>query len=261
MQRLQKSYPIFTYLAYMWLISGFGLGIFCLPGHSRVVISNLPILVLGGIASFTGLYAYNKAISLQPNLGYIEAVSGIRVVITFLVSLILFDAEFQWIQVGLMAGILIGVFLVSDSPRERKDGGTAWILWATISGLLIALVIVSTKIASAGGVSSAAITSVILLIAGIFYIVAARFRRDSLQFQGEMPVLILAVLGTVFGNVSAFSSFAMAPNLAYPVVISNSRIIVLYVISLFTGADSLQPRKAAGVLITTICVAIFSFAF
>src|SRR5262245_27056164 len=78
-QRLQKHYPVTTYVTYVWLGAALLIGLlFVRPVDFASITANIIPLVLAGITSFFGIYAYNQSIKMQNNIGYIEAVIAVR---------------------------------------------------------------------------------------------------------------------------------------------------------------------------------------
>ena len=262
MKKLQASYPITTYMTYIWLGGAIALGVLFVRPTPYLSLTNLGVLAVGSVASWAGMYSYNLAIKHQPNLGYIEALSSTRIIIAYCVSLIFFNAVPDVFKLLAIIGLVFGVVIVTSSRGSHKQQeGKIWILWAALSGVLFAVVITCTKIVMAGGLDSYTTTAGILLGAGLIYISSATLNHVSLKLSGGTLIIGLAIVFAVVGNVFAFNSFGKAPNMAYPVAISNSRIILLYLIAIVTGSDRLEFSRAIGVILAFICVALFSFDF
>lgn len=262
MQKLQASYPITTYMAYIWLGGAITLGILFARPTPYLTLTNIGILAVGGVASWAGMYSYNLAIRYQSNLGYIEALTSTRVVITYFVSLLFFNAILDVPKLIAIIGLVIGVVMVTGSQnRDKPKDRNFWVLWAALSGVAFAVVITCTKVVLARGLDTYTTTAAILLGAGLIYISSAVLNHTSLKLSGGTLTISLAIVFAVAGNVFAFTSFGKAPNLAYPVAISNSRIILLYLIAVATRSDKLESWRAIGVILAFVCVALFSFDF
>ena len=96
MQKLQETISIRVYMTYIWTGAGTVLFIIYLKNeYIPLLIKNLPILILGGLASWAGTYTYNLAIRYQANLGYVESLSSVRLAILFCVSILYLDSEFR----------------------------------------------------------------------------------------------------------------------------------------------------------------------
>lgn len=255
MQRLQKSYEISVYMAFVWTGAGVLLCLFFLRTENLpLLIRYCPILVLGGIASWAGMYAYNLAIQVQSNLGYIEAISSIRVVIIYGVSIIFLNTGFELIKLLSLTCVVIGVFLVTGIQDSSTAKNRVWIFWGFLSAIMFAILIICSKLALSNGLSAPLVTAAILFIAGLIYAISAYFTTQKFSLSNDFPVLLLTIALAAIGNVAYFNSFNSATNLAYPVVISNTRIIILYAAALIMGHDKLRKLQALGVIITFIGV-------
>ena len=121
--------------------------------------------------------------------------------------------------------------------------------------------ITCTKVVLTRGLDTYTTAAAILLGAGLIYISSAVLNHTSLKISGGILTISLAIVLAAAGNVFAFTAFGKAPNLAYAVAISNSRIILLYLIAVLTHSDKLEFSRAIGVILAFVCVALFSFDF
>lgn len=256
-QRLQKTYSIQVYLFYAWMIPSISLGILSLPAHGIPLswVTIIP-LVLAGVASYIGNGSYNLSISRQPNLGYVESLSSIRIALTYIFSLFYLSSEFNWIRLVALVGVTLGVVIVAGRKTSASNASvqSGWATSGIIAGVMFAVLAVTSRFAFANGVDSIAGTSVILLIAGLLYGGEAIVRKRELKPSKDVLILILVgILGTV-GNAALFDSYSRAPNLAYTTAISSSRMILLYLLSLAKGSDKLDLIRATGIVVTFISV-------
>ncbi len=251
MKRLQKTYPIVVYMAYVWLGSATTLGILFVRPTENLTITNGLLLIVAAFASWAGMYAYNLAIKQQPNIGYVEVLSSTRVIIVYCVSLLFFDAGFELTKLLATVVAIGGVLLVTDfrSPGDQVSGKT-WMLWAALSGLMFALLIVCVKVVAMRGLDVRAATAILLFISGLMYIVSAIGSGMSLKIVGDMPTILLVIAISAVGNAALFMSYNSAPNLAYPTAINNSRMILLYLAALVTRSDQPKLSKTIGIVLT-----------
>jgi uncharacterized membrane protein len=257
MQRLQKTNEIRNYMAYIWTGAGILILLLYLKSvHIPNLVQQAPILIMGGIASWAGMYAYNLSVRYQPNLGYIEALSSIRVVIVFFVSIIFLDAEFELYKLLALVGIVIGVTLVTGVQDTGVSQNKLWVLWAIVSGVMFSVLIICSKFVFSSGVISPLVTASILIIAGFIFIISANKSLLDFNFSNDTFVLVLAIACSTIGNLAYFRSFNSAPNLAYAVAISSTRMILLYGMALILGNDKFQKLRTVGVIITFIGVVL-----
>ena len=260
-QRLQRHYPINTFMTYAWLGATVALALlFLRPEHLEAIARNWLALVLCGITSMTGNYAYNRAIRLQSNIGYVEAVMSWRLTITFVYSILLLSAPFEALRLAGIVFVALGVLAVSGAWRMRaKDLSLAWLSWALLGGLSFALVSIFARFANDDGVSGEVSLIVVLLVAGIGFLGGALAEGSSLRVSARHSHLILAVIAcAVLGNAALFVAYAKAPNLAYAIAIDNSRIIILYLAGLVMFRSSWGRAQAIGIALTCAGVLLLS---
>ena len=252
-QRLQRHYAINVFMAYAWLGSTVALALlFLRPADMDALARNMGWLVLTGIGSMAGNYAYNRAIRLQGNIGYVEAVMSWRLIITFFYSLALLAAPFEPLRLGGIILIVAGVLAVSGAWQMRgKDLSIAWFGWALLGGFAFALVSIFVRFANDDGLSGEVSIVVVLLVAGLAFVGGAIAEGSDLRVSPRHSHLILAVIVcAVVGNAALFVAYAKSPNLAYAIAIDNSRIIILYLVGLAMFGATWSRAKMVGIVLT-----------
>ncbi|MCY3780921.1 MAG: DMT family transporter [Chloroflexi bacterium] len=252
-QRLQKHYPINTFMTWAWLGATVVLAaLYLRPEHIDPIIRNFVPLALSGITSMAGNYAYNRAIRLQGNIGYVEAIMSWRLILTYIYSLILLGAGFDQLRLAGMILIISGVIAVSGAWRMKTtDLKLAWLGWALLGGLSFALVSIFARFATDDGVTPEVSLIIVLLVAGLCFLGGAISEKSSLKIKLTHSHLIIAVIVcAVVGNAALFVAYAKSPNLAYAIAIDNSRIIILYLIGLAMFNQSWSRAKAIGIALT-----------
>ena len=260
-QRLQKHYPINTFMSWAWLGGALVLALlFLRPAHLDAIARNILPLVLSGLASMVGNYAYNRAIRLQGNIGYVEAIMSWRLVITYVYSLLLLSAAFEQLRLAGMVLIIAGVLTVSGAwCMKSADLKLAWLSWALLGGLSFALVSIFVRFANDDGVSGEVSLIIVLLVAGIGFVAGAIGEKSSLKVKPAHSHLIIAVIAcAVLGNAALFVAYAKSPNLAYAIAIDNSRIIILYLIGLVMFSQTWSRAKAAGIALTFVGILLLA---
>ena len=245
-QRLQRLYPVRAYLTYVWLGAAALLAVvFLRPADLPSIRDNIVPLVVAGLSSWGGIYTYNRAIKLQTNIGYIEAVVALRIAVVYVFSLWAFSAVFDLQRLLGIICILLGMFAVMGTQKfDLSEFRRGWLGWALAGGMFFALLTVAARYATDGGVSAEVVTVVVLLIAGVLFLVSCRMDGTSLRIQRpHLGVLLAAIVFATVGNAAEFISFKTAPNLAYPSAIDNSRIIILYVVGLLLFSESCNGSR------------------
>lgn len=252
-QRLQKHYAINSFMAYAWLGAAALLAALYLRPHQfDAVARNILPLALSGLTSMAGNYAYNRAIRLQANIGYVEAIMSWRLLLTYVYSLLLLHAAFDELRLAGMILIAAGVLAVSGAWRMKaRDLRIGWLSWALLGGLCFALNSIFARFATDDGVSAEVSLIIVLLIAGFFFLGGAIAQKSTLRVKLAHSHLIIAVIMVAaLGNAALFIAYAESPNLAYAIAIDNSRIIILYLVGLVMFSQSWSRAKAIGIALT-----------
>lgn len=251
-KRLQQYVKIEVYLFYAWLISSFVIGLIYIPKY-RVPIDGVFIIIVlvAGFLSWIGNYAYNYSISMKPNMGYIEALSSSRIGITFVASILFFSAKFELIRAIGLVGLTIGCYLVtSQSKKGETTIKRTWVIWSLLSGLCFAFLAILSKVTSFINIQVPIFTSLFLFVASFFYLATCLQKKYSILVPiKHFPLMLLSSVFAVFANLLLYSSYELAPNLAYPVAISNGRIILLFIFSLITGKENINNQKIVGIVL------------
>ena len=260
-RRLQKFYPINSFMSYIWLGAALVLSLLFLRAeHLEAIGRNILPLVISGITSMTGNYAYNRAIHRQGNIGYIEAVMSWRLVLTYVFSLIVLNAAFDVLRLGGVALIAAGVLAVSGAWRMNlKDLSLDWVGWSLAGGLSFGLSSIFARFANEDGVPGEVSLIIVLLVAGVVFLAAALREKSPLKIDLSHGWLMLATIAiAALGNGALFVAYARAPNLAYAVAIDNSRIIILYLVGLAMFSETWMRTKAAGIALTFVGILLLS---
>ena len=256
-QRLQRTYAIPVYMAYVWIGAGSLIGILFVKPGQAVTLQHALLLVAAAMSSWIGMYAINSAIRRQPNMGYTDAVSSLRLGLMYGVSLWLFGAAFEPLKLVLIVGAATGAVMVIG--LQRGDGGRrsmVWVAWTLAAVLFCVLLFVCTRWVAISGMDVRMATAIIMWLAGLMYVGQSVRGGACLKPNRAGRLILLTILASTIGNAAYFSSLATAPNLAYTDAIGNLRIVLLYLMALLLGADRPQRLKAAGVMLTFGCAVL-----
>ena len=267
-QKLQKLYPITTFMTYVWLGAALLLSlIFLRPSDFELIKTNIVPLVLAGLTSFFGIYAYNQSIKVQNNIGYIEAVISIRTAITFVFSIIAFNAPFDTLKLLGVLTITIGVLAVAEAfpiqnKRKRETDSPSrlgWLGWTGIATAMFTLMPIFLRFATDNGARAEVSLVVVLVVAGVLFALWGRAAKTSFKIeQQHLTLILLAIVVATIGNAADFISFQKTPNLAYAIAISNTRMIILYILGMVLFAEKLQSLKAIGIILTFVGVILLA---
>jgi drug/metabolite transporter (DMT)-like permease len=267
LRRLQKTYPIPVYMAYVWLSAGVLIGLMFIRSTDQIAPGNMLLILGAAVGSWAGMYGVNKAFRMQPNIGYVDAVGTLRLGLIYGLSVLLFGAFFEPIKLLLVGGTILGVVLIvgleGHPPHETSAGrphcaseSRLWVVWVLFSVLCFTMLFVCIRLATAQGMDARVATSLVMLIAGGMYVASALRNGMSLSLSRDWHMVALTSVFSTIGNIAFFSSLTMAPNLAYTDAIVNLRVVILYSVALLIGADRLRPVKALGVALTFGCAVL-----
>ncbi|MGB1286482.1 MAG: hypothetical protein ACPG7F_08120 [Aggregatilineales bacterium] len=271
-QQLQKHYPISVFMTLVRLGSGTLLAFFFLrPDDIPLLTQFAPHLILSAFCSWAGTYAYNRAIRAQDNIGYVHAVLGAQTALSYGYSLLFLNASFEWLRLGGVITLTAGALLVSGVlqqsqhvPDEKNaqssvSGVPVWFLWALLAAILFTIMTIFVRYTTDNGVASQDALAIILLITGVLFLGGCFQTGQSLSIAAaHRPLLIGAILLAAIGNLLEFFSYENTPNLAYTIAISNTRMILLYIIGLWMFSQKVQLLRAAGIALAFIGVMALS---
>jgi drug/metabolite transporter (DMT)-like permease len=261
LQRLQNTYPIDVYLFFVWLGTTLAFS-YALPdalGHITLGLGI--ILFFTGIVNWFANYAYNVAISRQPNLGYVEAASSVRVLLLYVVSLVWFEERVEFVRVMACLGIIVGIFIIrGPSPNPYGTVKKGWLPWAIISGITLGLMIIGNRYANDHGLTPSMALSIWLIPATALYGASSIIKGYKLKLKWDKSVLVLmlAIAAYVVANIGLFGAYSSAPNLAYPTVINNSRLILMYVASLVITSEKMSIKSIMAMLLTLASIVMLA---
>jgi uncharacterized membrane protein len=217
------------------------------------------MIVTGGCATWLGNYSYGISIKKQPNLGYVEALSSIRIGLTYFSSILFWDGEFRLIKLFALVGLTFGILAVTnDSNQKDQRISTLWWIWGLLAGLMFALMAILSKVLSERGLNSTASIALFLGVAAIINL-SISIKNSTLVFPYNRKVyIVLAVIFAAVGNYTLFWSYQIAPNLAYPIAISSTRVLLLYIVSLISRADKFDLKRGLGLAVACISTILLS---
>jgi hypothetical protein len=219
------------------------------------------------------MYTYNLAIRTQRNLGYIEVVSGLRVALVYVYSLLFLGSSLDVVRLTAIAAAVAAVVVIAFTRSPSALGSplsatptVSWSVWALVSAVSFATLMVTIRAAADRGTSAYAATFWILLIAGLMF-VAQRLalsgrERNSVAREGQARmtagatavVLIMTAAAACIGNAALFRSNADAPNLGYPSAISGGRVVILYFVAVFMGHSKLRWIQLGAVVLMVVSI-------
>lgn len=279
MQKLSRTVKIENYMAACWLGAGLVLVFFAVPDLPTLVQPEALLVLPAAAASWLGMYSYNRALSTQSNIGYVEAISSCRVLLLYFASILIVmhgPPEVEPIKLLAVALTVLGVFLTISSTRRDKlpapapdaDGSTGthartkWFGWSVLSAVAFAtLILLTASIVMSGG-DIVAVSGAVLIVSGILFAIHSGVSAKTLLpycgLRGHGTLLIATIVVASAGNLMLFSSSTLAPNLAYASAIAAARVALLYLYSIIFHLGNLSPAGLSGTLLLFVAVILLT---
>lgn len=255
MKKLQRHYPINQYMTYTWFIAG---SLLCLSfvRLSSVTLITLFMLAGAGLFSWLGMLGYNLAIRGRVNIGYVDAISNLRTVLLYFFSILFFQADYDALRFIALVLALLGILIVGFPKKKiETPNDLNWIFWSFFSGLSFVVFALLSKAAIVNGANPNVAAAIVIFVSGLFFLIPS-FAQKSFKLPRKAHFFI--VLFTIFciylGNRLLFLSYDLAPNLAYPAIISNTRMVYLYLLSILFLGEKVDRIKLVGIIMIFIAI-------
>lgn len=263
---LSKRFPIPPYMFYVWFGAAALLAMVYGGQLSHVRPGSARWLVVAGMASWAGTYAYNLGVRREENLGYVEAIVSLRAVMVYCFSVAVSTNVEVSAGKGLaVVGTILAVALISSGRQSAECSAdpnplffNLGLAWCLISALMYALLIVATRYALEAGTSAEIATFWILAVSAACFLVNSVVRGQAKYFVTVVKiapglVLLTASTGAV-GSVSLYAAVGLANNPGLPAAVTNSRFALLYVTSVLWAGATFRLDKLAGVTLMIVSV-------
>lgn len=226
-----------------------------------VSISQFAIIILTALGwSYLGNYFSQRGILYAPNPGYSLVIQKSYVILTTLISVILFSSEISIQKVVAVLLIILFAGVISISGKKKEAQGK-WILFSLGAHLCFAFGSLMSKHFLNLGWSPYLYLFYITLTVSLLSIFEAKKKKVSLKLNKKQLMLILIIgLASVFFNLFMQFAYGSAPNPGYVVAINTSSILALTLLSAYLYKDDLSRQKLIGVLGVTVGLLLLIFS-
>lgn len=208
------------------------------------------ILIFAVVFTQLGTILANKAITLSKNPGYPVAVTRTNVLITTLISVLIFNSYLNWITFSAVLVITFSSFLFVDySKKEIHKSNNLWLWYALVSGVLTSGYALGSKFF---------INQNIPLLTRMFYAFFMMsfvqvgdliVSKTKIQFKRFDLILFLGLGVSIFlFNIFAQLAFENAPNPGFVNAFLAASIIPTTFLAAYFFKDELNKRKVLGAL-------------
>jgi drug/metabolite transporter (DMT)-like permease len=224
----------------------------------------LVIIAIAGILSYIGNVADFTAVIKAPNPGFADAIKSSNILLTLLLSMLLFHSQFSFGKLLGAVFIIIGIaLLVVDKKSALKNEKTSssWKILAVTAAICFSIVTLFMKKLTQLNFGALEIGLFTSGIAFIFTLVSGRKEiRDCFADKEKtkifLPIVFLASIFSLVAGIFNVKGIALSPNPGYHDAIRNSRILFATLISVPLLGAAMDKKKFLGVLIILIGMAI-----
>lgn len=229
---------------------GFLFWIFYEPQYLKVDFDSLLKLTITSVIFIqVGTILTIKAISLSNNPGYPVAITRTNVLITALVSVILFNSPLTWIKFLAILIIFFFSLLILDFSNKSSHSKNVWFWYALLAGVLTSGYALSSKYFINEGIP---------ILTRLFYAFAAMAFVQGLNlvikkpkvnlFKIDYVLLFIIGVSTFIFDIFAQIGFQYAPNPGYVNAILTTSIVPTTFFSAVFFKDELNLKKIIGLI-------------
>jgi len=214
---------------------------------------------LGSLFIWAGNVMLLKSIKSSPNPGYTVLIGKSYVILTVLLSPILFGSMLTLKSLVLIGFILFFMSLILIEKKNSKQlAKSEWILPAFLAFLfwgIMSLLLISMK-------NSSLTTEVIIMYLSIFssLIIGVEMIFRKVPFKpvkSHSPWLVILGLVGLFFNVMIMAGYKVAPNPGYMDAVNASSVAAITLFSSLIFKDEITLKKAIGIGGVIFCLILF----
>lgn len=247
----KQKIPISFYSITLFLIPSFIYFFLAhLNGVSLLVPVNyfLLIILAAFFWSYLGNFFSQKAILLASNPGYSLILQKSYAVLTTVIAVFLFDAQFSWQKLIAIFSILFFAFLIASTPKKQQNKNKTWVYFSLLTNLCLAFGSLISKYFLNLGLDP----FVYLFYINVFVTVLNffDFKKQKITINLSKRQILLVIMIGIFQAIFNFfmqTAYKFAPNIGYVAGINVSSIMTVTFLSAFLFKDELSKLKIFGI--------------
>ena len=201
--------------------------------------------------SYLGNLMSLKSIEVAPNVGFSLTLSKSYVVLTTLVSVVLFHASLSWLAIAAIICIIgfSAVISIDPKPSTNPDIHPRWLPLAIGAFFSWGLLSLSSKYLYTIGVTVFERLLISMSIVSLIILTEIYIQKKSWKQLTRIQWWCLGIIGLAGASFNYFMQVALtsAPNIGYVNAINASSLCVVTLLSAWFFGDQLTFRKIIGV--------------
>ncbi len=241
----------------MFLIPFFIFASFGIITHQNFTISfNQFIVILSASIFFSYLGNTFSVLSIEyaPNPGYSLIISKSYVVLTTLVSVILFHSELSLKNtIAILFIIVFSTLIMLSQKTAKKTVNRLWLPLSIGSFFCWGLLSIFSRYIFDQGVSPIVFLTYVVFIVSLFILAEMKIKNISFSIivHNSKLFVLIGILSALF-NLFMMEAIKIAPNIGYVNAINAASISVVTILAILLLKDEFSLRKFIGVIGTTI---------
>lgn len=208
----------------------------------------LLIILAAFFWSYLGNFFSQKAILLSSNPGYSLILQKSYAVLTTIIAVFLFGAEFNWQKLIAIFSILFFAFLIASTPKRQQNKNQAWVYFSLLTNLCLAFGSLISKHFLNLGLEP----FVYLFYINVFVTVLNffDFKKQKISLHLSSKQILLVIMIGIFQAIFNFfmqTAYKTAPNIGYVAAINVSSIMTVTFLSALLFKDELSRLKIFGI--------------
>lgn len=248
---------------FLFLPAAISLFIYASFNKQSLFINNREILslIIASIFIWLGNVSILRSLKISPNPGYPVLIGKSYVLITALLSPILFGSILIVKSVGLILLILFFISLIIiDKTKKQNIKRPNWIFPALLGFLFWEIMSLSLISLKRPGLSSGVIIMYLSLFSSVIISLEMIIKKISL-FSAKKHTVWLLVLGMIglFFNLFMITGYKLAPNPGYMDAVNASSVAAITLFSALIFKDEITLKKGIGIAGVIICLILLLF--
>jgi len=220
-----------------------------------ITLSQLIIILVSAILfSYLGNVFSLKSIEYSPNPGYSLVISKSYVVLTTVISVILFHSPLSLQKALAIVIIIVFSALISINPKANKiNSKKIWLPLAFGAFFCWGFLSLASKYLFSQGLNTFVFLTYVYFIVTLCIFTETRSKKIPLNLVRKNPwiFLFIGILSTSF-NLFMFQAIKFAPNVGYVNAVNASSISLVTIFSILLFKDEFSLKKLIGVIGVTI---------
>lgn len=213
-------------------------------GNNTITTKNIVFIILSGISTAILWLVYFKALEMA-NISLVTPVDKLSIVITLILSTILFKEKITIIKIISMIFIIVGTFLMVNKNNKKKDN---WFIYAILTAIFTSLTTILAKIGIKNvdsNLSTMLRTIIVLIIIWIIILIKKEYKYVYKLNKKTIIFIILSGLSTGSSWLNYFKALKIGET-SIVFTIEKLSVVVSILLSVIFLKEKLNIKKVIG---------------